>query len=98
MYHINCTSNSAHLITQNNKRSICCLCNVYNFRPQSIILYFIHPSTFQAMAGKDAENAEKTVLAELEHENSKMREQNNKLVEELMEQKNVGLFVIYIKR
>ena len=49
------------------------------------------------MAGKDAENAEKTVLAELEHENSKMREQNNKLVEELMEQKNVGLFVIYIK-
>ena len=50
------------------------------------------------MAGKDAENAEKTVLAELEHENSKMREQNNKLIKELMEQKNVGLFVIYIKR
>ena len=59
--------------------------------------YFVHPSTFQAMAGKDAENAEKIVLAELEHENSEMREQNNKLVEELMEQKNVGLFVIYIK-
>ena len=52
----------------------------------------------QSMAGKNAENAEKIVPAELDHENSKMREQNNKLVEELMEQKNVGLFVIYIKR
>ena len=52
----------------------------------------------QSMAGKNAENAEKIVPAELDHGNSKMREQNNKMTEELMEQKNVGLFVIYIKR